>query len=287
MIRNLVLCAAVVSAWFSPASARPSNDELKVMSFNIRIDTKADGPNQWSNRRDSAANMIRFYDIDIFGAQEVFANQMTDLQERLPEYGSIGIGLEDGKSKGQHDPIFWKKERFELLDHGFFWFAEDINAIGQRAWDAASPRMGSWAILKDKISKRKLFFMNVHIDHIGQVARRESAKLILDRLGALAGDLPVIVTGDFNAEPDSEPIRILLDPANPEHLTHTRSVAPVRYGPEWSYHNYGRLAKNMWLDYIFVRGGLETLRHGCLAEKLDDLYISDHCPVMAGLRFTK
>ena len=151
---------------------------------------------------------------------------MTDLQERLPEYGSIGIGLEDGKSKGQHDPIFWKKERFELLDHGFFWFAEDINAIGQRAWDAASPRMGSWAILKDKISKRKLFFMNVHIDHIGQVARRESAKLILDRLGALAGDLPVIVTGDFNAEPDSEPIRILLDPANPEHLTHTRSVAP-------------------------------------------------------------
>ena len=192
MIRNLVLCAAVVSAWFSPASARPSNDELKVMSFNIRIDTKADGPNQWSNRRDFAANMIRFYDIDIFGAQEVFANQMTDLQERLPEYGSIGIGLEDGKSKGQHDPIFWKKERFELLDHGFFWFAEDINAIGQRAWDAASPRMGSWAILKDKISKRKLFFMNVHIDHIGQVARRESAKLILDRLGALAGDLPVI-----------------------------------------------------------------------------------------------
>ena len=179
MIRNLVLCAAVVSAWFSPASARPSNDELKVMSFNIRIDTKADGPNQWSNRRDFAANMIRFYDIDIFGAQEVFANQMTDLQERLPEYGSIGIGLEDGKSKGQHDPIFWKKERFELLDHGFFWFAEDINAIGQRAWDAASPRMGSWAILKDKISKRKLFFMNVHIDHIGQVARRESAKLIL------------------------------------------------------------------------------------------------------------
>ena len=97
----------------------------------------------------------------------------------------------------------------------------------------------------------------------------------------------LVVLGDFNAEPDSEPIRILLDPANPEHLTHTRSVAPVRYGPEWSYHNYGRLANNMWLDYIFVRGSLETLRHGCLAEKLDDLYISDHCPVMAGLRFTK
>ena len=91
MIRNLVLCAAVVSAWFSPASARPSNDELKVMSFNIRIDTKADGPNQWSNRRDFAANMIRFYDIDIFGAQEVFANQMTDLQERLPEYRSASV----------------------------------------------------------------------------------------------------------------------------------------------------------------------------------------------------
>ena len=109
MIRNLVLCAAVVSAWFSPASARPSNDELKVMSFNIRIDTKADGPNQWSNRRDFAANMIRFYDIDIFGAQEVFANQMTDLQERLPEYGSIGIGLEDGNRKGSTTLFSGKK----------------------------------------------------------------------------------------------------------------------------------------------------------------------------------
>lgn len=124
MIRNLVLCAAVVSAWFSPASARPSNDELKVMSFNIRIDTKADGPNQWSNRRDFAANMIRFYDIDIFGAQEVFANQMTDLRKRLPEYGSIGIGLEDGKSKGQHDPIFWKKERFDCWITAFSGLAE-------------------------------------------------------------------------------------------------------------------------------------------------------------------
>ena len=235
--------------------------------------------------------MIRFYDVDIFGAQEVFANQMTDLQERLPEYGSIGIGLEDGKSKGQHDPIFWKKERFELLDHGFFWFAEDINAIRTTSLGRSQSAHGLLGHpQRQNFEKEALFLMNVHIDHIGQVARRESAKLILDRLGALAGDLPVIVTGDFNAEPDSEPIRYPARSGHPQHLTHTRSVAPVRYGPEcWSYHNYGRLTKNMVAAcYIFVRGGLETLRHGCLAEKaLMTCIFPDHCPVMAGLRFTK
>ena len=286
MIRYLLLCTAAMLC-LSETYGQPCRNELKVMSFNIRIDSQADGPNRWSNRRDFAANLIHFYDIDIFGAQEVFLNQMTDLQERLPRYASMGVGLEDGRTKGQHDPIFWKKERFDLVDHGYFWFAEDIRAVGQRAWDAASPRMASWAILKDRVSKKKLFFMNVHIDHIGQVARRESAKLILRQLDTLAKGLPVIVTGDFNAEPDSEPIRILTDPANPQHLTHTRSVADVRYGPEWSYHDYGRRSRNLWLDYILIRGPFETLRHGCLAEKLDDLYSSDHCPVMAVLHLTK
>lgn len=109
MIRNLVLCAAVVRRGSPLPPPRPSNDELKVMSFNIRIDTKADGPNQWSNRRDFAANMIRFYDIDIFGAQEVFANQMTDLQERLPEYGSIGTVWKTVNRKGSTTLFSGKK----------------------------------------------------------------------------------------------------------------------------------------------------------------------------------
>lgn len=106
---------------------------LKVMTFNIRMDTNADGDNQWSNRKDLAANLVKFYNTDIFGAQEVLNHQLTDLLTRLPEYAYVGVGREDGKTKGEYAPIIYKKDRFELEDSGNFWLAEDMNAVGKKA----------------------------------------------------------------------------------------------------------------------------------------------------------
>ena len=266
-------------------SAQQAEAPLHVMTFNIRMDTKQDGDNQWSNRKDLAADLVKFHEVDIFGAQEVLNHQLNDLLQRLPDYVYVGVGREDGKTKGEYAPIFYKKDRFVLEDSGNFWLAEDMNAVGKKGWDAACERVATWGIFKDKESGKKFFFLNTHLDHIGKVARHESASLVLDEAHKLAKGLPVIVTGDFNATPDDDPIKVLTDKNDPRHITHSRERATLKYGPEWTFHDYGRIPneKRKWIDYIFVKGDIKVLRNGVLTDTLNKLYPSDHCPVMATL----
>ena len=100
--------------------AKHLDNEMNVMSFNIRMSTKSDGANWWEYRKDLAANVIKFYDVDMFGAQEVLHNQLTDLLDRLPDYGYVGVGREDGKTKGEYSPIFYRKDRFSVVKSGNF-----------------------------------------------------------------------------------------------------------------------------------------------------------------------
>ena len=109
------------------------DNEMNVMSFNIRMSTKSDGANWWEYRKDLAANVIKFYDVDMFGAQEVLHNQLTDLLDRLPDYGYVGVGREDGKTKGEYSPILYRKDRFSVVKSGNFWLAEDIRLRGPRS----------------------------------------------------------------------------------------------------------------------------------------------------------
>ena len=109
------------------------DNEMNVMSFNIRMSTKSDRANWWEYRKDLAANVIKFYDVDMFGAQEVLHNQLTDLLDRLPDYGYVGVGREDGKTKGEYSPILYRKDRFSVVKSGNFWLAEDMNAVGKKA----------------------------------------------------------------------------------------------------------------------------------------------------------
>lgn len=262
-----------------------AGNTLKVMSYNIRYDNPEDGTNQWKNRKDFAANLIRFYDADIFGAQEVLHHQLTDLSDRLPGYAHVGVGREDGKTKGEYAPIFYKSDRFDLLKSGNFWLAEDINAVGKKGWDAACERVATWAILRDKQTGKEFFFLNTHLDHMGKVARHEGASLVLEQSKQLAGNLPVIVTGDFNAIPSDEPIQVLTTASDPRHLTHSREIAAFKYGPEWTFHDFGKIPfdNRVWIDYIFVKGDIRVLNHGVLTDTLNQLYPSDHCPVISTL----
>lgn len=265
------------------AYAKHPDSDMNVMSFNIRLSTKADGDNWWEHRKDLAANVIKFYDVDMFGAQEVLHNQLTDLLDRLPGYDYVGVGREDGKTKGEYAPIVYRKDRFSVIKSGNFWLAEDPTAVGKKGWDAACERVATWAIFKDKETGKEFFFLNTHLDHMGQVARHEGAALVLEQVKQLSGNLPVVVTGDFNAVPEDDPIRVLTDVNDPRHLTHTRTIAPLRHGPEWTFHDFGRipLEKRDWIDYIFVKGNIKALRHGVLAESIGNLYPSDHCPIVS------
>ena len=212
-------------------------------------------------------------------------NQLTDLLERLPDFVYVGVGREDGKKKGEYSPILYRKDRFSVVKSGNFWLAEDMNAVGKKGWDAACERVATWAVFKDKESEKEFFFLNTHLDHMGQIARHEGASLVLEQVKQLAGNLPVIVTGDFNPVPTDHQIKVLTDEKHLRHLTHTRTLASLCYGPEWTFHDYGRvpLDERVWIDYIFIKGNIKVLRHGVLTESLGNLYPSDHCPVISRL----
>lgn len=259
-----------------------ASEPVNVMSFNIRYDNPEDSMNNWKFRKEWVANAVRFYDVDIVGMQEVLRNQLEDLRQRLPEYGVVGVGREDGKEKGEYSALWYRKSRFTLLDSGNFWLSETPEVAGSKGWDGACERIASWAKLKDAVSGKEYLALNTHLDHVGVVARREGVNLILEKLNELGGELPVIVTGDFNSEPESDVIKNITDSNNPKHLTDTRLASPVVYGPSWTFHDFDKIPydKRPLIDYVFVRNGLRVLRYGVLAETENESLLSDHAPVL-------
>lgn len=256
--------------------------KLNVMSFNIRYDNPEDSLNNWQYRKDRAANAIRFYDADIVGTQEVLHNQLEDLKTRLPEYAVIGVGRIDGKEKGEYSALWYKKNRFTVVESGYFWLSETPTVVGSNGWDGACERIATWARLKDNASGKQVFALNTHFDHVGVVARRESVNLILNKVNELSKGLPIVVTGDFNADPESDVIRNMTDATNKMHLTDSRSVAPVVYGPAWSFHAFGKIPyeRRSLIDYIFIRNGAKVTKYGILAETENEAFLSDHTPVL-------
>ena len=179
--------------------------------------------------------------------------------------------------------MFYKTDRCEQLEYGNFGFSETPDSIGKKGWDAACERIVTWAVLKEKGSGKRVTVFNTHFDHVGRVARRESAKLMIDKIRHIAGEGPVIVTGDFNGTVDSEPISILMD----EGMKNSAFSAEVKYGPAWSFHDFGRIPveRRQLIDFIFIKGAAEIERYRTIGDKPDDGYLSDHAPVMATLRF--
>ena len=281
----LPLLAAACGQGGRQASVQ-ADEPVRVMTFNIRYDNPADSLDKWAYRKDRAAKAIRFYDADIVGTQEVLHNQLEDLRQRLPGYEVIGVGREDGKEKGEYSALWYRKDRFTAKESGWFWLSETPEVAGSKGWDGACERIATWAKLQDKLTGQELFVLNTHLDHVGVEARREGVKLVLDKVQELGGDLPVIVTGDFNAAPESDVIRQVTDTADPEHLTDARTVAALVYGPDWSFHDFGRIpyGHRERIDYIFVKNGLEVLKYGILAETEGDAYLSDHTPVLVSVK---
>lgn len=257
-------------------------EPIDVMSLNVRYDNPGDSLNNWRFRRDRVANAIRFYDAEIVGTQEVLHGQLVDLQQRLPEYGVVGVGREDGKEKGEYSALWYKKDRFEVLDSGNFWLSETPEVPGSKGWDGACERIAAWARLKDKETGKVILALNTHLDHVGEVARREGVALVLDRIHEWGKGVQVIVTGDFNAGPESEVIRQVTDANHPKHLTDARTVSPIVYGPDWTFHDFGRwpMEKRERIDYVFLGEGWKVTRYGVLAELENEAYLSDHAPVL-------
>lgn len=261
------------------------SQELTVMTFNIRYNTAADSLNAWPYRKDKVASQILFHEAHIIGVQEALHGQMADLQERLPQYKYAGVGRDDGKEKGEYSAIFYDTTRLQALQTKTFWLSETPDVPGSKSWDAAITRIVTWIKFRDRKTKKIFFAFNTHFDHIGQVARRESAKILLQKVKEIAGSTPALVTGDFNAKPSDEPVQVIMDPTNPLHLTDSRQVSlKPHYGPDGTFNGFGQKEKdNEPIDHIFLKGKWKVLNHATLSQTWQGRFASDHFAVMAGL----
>ena len=258
---------------------------LRVMSFNIRLDTPHDGLHAWPYRKDRVFSLLRFHRPDIIGLQEVRGAQLADLEASLSGFAWLGVGRDDGREAGEFAAIFYRLERLELLDQGNFWLSKTPDVPGSINWKACCIRIVTWAKFLDRLTGQVFFLFNTHFDQASKKARRKSASLLLERLPAIAADAPLIVTGDLNCGEHSKPYHILTQGpfADGGHLQDAKvqSLTP-HYGPTATFHAFTGILRSR-IDYIFVVNGIRVLQHATLTDHWGGRYPSDHYPVIADM----
>ena len=266
-----------------------AQENLNVMTFNIRYNNPGDSMNAWPFRKNHAASQILFHQAHTVGIQEALHGQVMDLRQLLPGYGFTGHGRTDGKEKGEYSGIFYDSSRLKLLKTADFWLAEETETPGKKGWDAAIERMVTWAQFRDKRTRQTFFHFNTHFDHIGKIARRESAKLLIRKVKEIAGKTPVIVTGDFNATPDDEPIQVITVSGGDEILIDAKNISSMpHYGPGGTFNGFKpKETGDQPIDYIFIKNGVRVLQHATLSQTWQGRFSSDHFPVFAVVKIGK
>ncbi len=254
----------------------------RIATYNIRLDIPhIDTGNKWVDRCPHVANLMSHYDFDVMGTQEGFYNQLNDLKMGLPQYSYYGRGRDDGEQKGETSAIFYKNEKFALLDSGDFWFSETPEKPGL-GWDAHYPRICSWVKLQDKSKGNSFYVFCLHLDHMGKIAREEGCRLIQEKINAIAGSEPTMLMGDFNFERESSLYQILA--ASPT-LTdcYTQVDAPYTHG-NGSYNGFGdALQDTSIIDHIFVTRHFSPTSYTLITDSYKGKFPSDHFPVMVAL----
>jgi endonuclease/exonuclease/phosphatase family metal-dependent hydrolase len=252
--------------------------QITIGTFNIRFDNPRDSGNLWVNRAPVVSNLIRFHGFDVLGIQEGLKNQLDDMSAALPEYGHYGKGRDDGKDGGEHSAIFYKKSRFKLLKSGDFWLSETPEVPG-KGWDATCcNRICSWVFLQDLKTKKQFYAFNVHYDHEGVVARRESSKLILKQIAKIAAGAPVLLTGDLNGGRDSEWYQELV---KSKLLADTYTKVKFPYANNSTFNSFRTPRGKEVIDHIFMTNSFTVNKWGILTDTYYGKFPSDHFPVLA------
>lgn len=258
-----------------------AQEQIKSMSFNIRLDVESDGVNRWDARKDKVAGLMNYYEPDFIGCQEVLQHQLEYLSSQLTHYNFIGVARDDGKQAGEYSCIFYNKEKFEVVKQSTFWLSPTPDTVSM-GWDAACHRVCTFGLFKSKKSKQFIWVFNTHLDHMGVIAREESAKLIIKKIKELtaAKNYPVILSGDFNSKPGEAAADYIS-----KYLKNSRTASEEKpYGPidTWNAFQFTKTPQGC-IDYIFISNDnrVAAKKIATITDSYDMKYPSDHFPILA------
>jgi len=255
----LIVLGCILSQAFAQTA------HLKIATYNIRNDNQGDVErgNGWQQRLPVIAQLIRYNEFDIFGAQEVLHNQLTDLLNRVPEYHYVGVGRDDGETKGEYAPIFYRKDRYTLVAQGNFWFGEITNKP-TKGWDAALPRICTYAKFKSNLNGKTFWVFNLHLDHVGVLARQNSCLLVLEKIKALAGRETALLMGDFNVDQHNPIYGIINDSGL---LRDAYSLSTLTYALNGTFNAFDSdLMTDSRIDHIFVTSNVRVHKYAVLTD---------------------
>ena len=273
--------AALSCLLFLACSKKPL--ELKVMTFNIRYINSGDqGAKAWVNRRDAVAGLMQSQKTDFIGVQEAFRTMLDDIHQRMPGYGEIGVGREDGRAKGEYAAILYQQENWNVLESGTFWLSDTPDVVASSTWGNKVTRICTWGLFQHKKSARRLCVLNAHFDHESQMARENGAKLILQRIQSLAPAVPVILMGDLNAPPENPAIRHITGGEGSLRDVWT-VLSPLPAEQSGTFHGFDGRRNGARIDYIFANDHLQPISAALHHDQNEGVYPSDHYPISARL----
>jgi len=280
-MKKPILILFLLSAFtFASVAQKPMN----IITYNIRYNTPSDKENAWPNRRTEVMNLLKLHKADIFSVQEALYDQIMDLKDGMAGFDYVGVGRDDGNINGEFSAIYYNSNRYALIENGTFWLSETPK-IPSKSWDAALNRICTWARLKEKETRKTFYIFNTHFDHIGVKARKESALLILKKIGEIAGRKdPVILTGDFNLKPEEKPLVLIR-----QKLKDARQISEtVPTGPIGTFNDFDFASKlENRIDYIFLNKMVEVKKYTVITDSKNNRYPSDHLPVLAEIKLKK
>ena len=277
----LIFCFLVLSC-LDVAAQPPAH--LRVMTYNIRYKNTIDGINGWEYRKDKVAALIQYHEADIVGVQEADVDQLRDMGKRMPGYKWYGVPSAEGND-GEYTAIFFSS-RFAVRDSGTFWLSEHSHKANSKSWDSFYPRIVSWRKFQDSQSGVEFFFFNTHFDHRGKVARYKAAEVARKQIGLIAGDRPVIFTGDFNTRDTSSAYQKIVEGSQ------LKDALPLskfpHYGPVNTASGFAVTDKPIRarIDFIFVNRKVKVIRHATITDQEQGRYYSDHLPVLAAIEIS-
>ena len=277
---------AVLTLFYTPSpvtNVNPVNlpeesktQDITVMTYNVYYG--GSGEKARELRAPNVAQNIRRYMPDSFGLQEATEYWIETTLEMMPEYAYVGVGR-DADGGGEASPIFYRKDKYELLDSGTFWLSKTPNKPS-RAWDAMFNRVCTYAVLKDVESGFIYAHFNAHFDHMGVIARLESVSVVADKISRICNNIPVVFTGDLNDYEGGDMYGRVLEAG----FKDTKFLAD-KADNKPTFHGYSELMeKDLPIDYIFVNAMVKSVGSYAIDTTLyNGIYASDHHPVISTL----